>query len=191
MTVSLKLFYRWGKLPMLKFYIGVGRVGYIMPQDILDYNRDRKGNYYCIVCGAPLRPIHWARRYYCSNDCERKMNSHIASFGSWQSFRKQVKERDGNKCAVCKCDLSASNYVCDHIIPLFRGGRDWWEDPLMTNFQTLCMDCNRKKTALDLAVPKKPLDVALHNRFVVNIGGVIWEPVDYRLDRFLEVKVDV
>lgn len=72
-------------------------------------------------------------------------------FYTWGGFRERVHKRDHYQCVVChKVVFNSSEYVCDHIVPLCKDGKDWYEDPEMSNFQTLCLDCNRKKTKADM-----------------------------------------
>jgi hypothetical protein len=77
-----------------------------------------------------------------------------SSFGkdSWSAFRKRVFKRDNYICQLCGKDAKKeglSRWVCDHIIPLCVGGREWWQDPSMSNFQTLCPFCNYEKSIRD------------------------------------------
>ena len=86
------------------------------------------------------------------------------NFRTWGYFRLLVLQRGNFQCTKCRKKLRVPTeypdlyeylpFVCDHIIPLFKGGKDWYEDPEMINFQTLCEDCNREKTKLDKCVPK-------------------------------------
>jgi len=56
-----------------------------------------------------------------------------------ESLRNAVFERDENKCVRCGTVL---NLTVDHIKPFSKGGKTEEE-----NLQTLCMSCNRKKSA--------------------------------------------
>ena len=84
------------------------------------------------------------------------------NFKTWMDFRWYVLDRDNGKCKHCGKTITTKNekglwlssnadFVCDHIIPLCKDGKDWWEDPGMLNFQTLCVDCNKLKTKNDMA----------------------------------------
>lgn len=109
------------------------------------------------------------------------------TFDTWQFFREKVYDCDKGICQ--KCGKPAESYVCDHIIPLFKGGRDWWEDPEMSNFQTLCVVCNKKKTKIDVAKPKV-IKQKLGLK-VVQYAGFVFEEPDknvQRLDNFLSVN---
>lgn len=61
----------------------------------------------------------------------------------WNALRPKVApivfSRDEHKCRYCG---STKNLEVDHIIPLARGGTSD-----MSNLQTLCADCNRRKWA--------------------------------------------
>lgn len=86
------------------------------------------------------------------------------NFHTWGEFRWTVFVRDNGICQRCGKILATKDnegrwpyqpeYVCDHIVPLFKGGKDWHEDPEMKNFQTLCVDCNKIKTKNDVSKPK-------------------------------------
>lgn len=58
----------------------------------------------------------------------------------WEKRRKQVFERDGFKCVVCR---SPFNLSIDHIKNRSQGGT---HD--MSNLQTLCSLCHEEKTGL-------------------------------------------
>lgn len=85
------------------------------------------------------------------------------NFHTWGEFRLKVLIRDNGICQKCGKVVASKDesgrwpyqpkFVCDHILPLFKGGKDWHEDPEMTNFQTLCVDCNKIKTRHDVAKP--------------------------------------
>ena len=49
--------------------------------------------------------------------------------------------KQGGKCNICNCDISAS-YCIDHIIPFKYVG-----DQLDNNYQLLCNNCNQAKKA--------------------------------------------
>jgi 5-methylcytosine-specific restriction endonuclease McrA len=180
---SLALFYKFGRLPLE--FVGNSRVLAIRVQDLWDWNVDEAGNCYCMnpECGVPLRltpnPL---LKTFCSEKCEKRFKTIFGSrWHTWGEYRYWVLLRDDKKCVRCSVDLkNRSDYVCDHIIPLFKGGKDWWEDPEMTNFQTLCSKCNREKTASDLAKPKKAKEKAK----IVSLAMVFEKPIDYQLDKF-------
>ncbi|MDZ7969242.1 MAG: HNH endonuclease [Nostoc sp. DedSLP03] len=51
-----------------------------------------------------------------------------------------VFERDKYQCQSCHCIFSKTELNVDHIIPLALGGSND-----LSNLQTLCRDCNKKK----------------------------------------------
>lgn len=53
------------------------------------------------------------------------------------SVKKEIRERDGNKCVSCS---STKNIEFDHIIPVSKGGSSEFD-----NIQLLCRSCNRAK----------------------------------------------
>jgi len=57
----------------------------------------------------------------------------------WSPIREQVFDRDGRACLNCG---SPVDLECDHIIPISRGGTNFFD-----NLMTLCRDCNRSKGA--------------------------------------------
>lgn len=66
-----------------------------------------------------------------------------------------ILERQGEKCANCRCKLfksGAKKYHVDHVMPLVLGGSNRAD-----NLQILCPGCNTKKGGLD------PLDWAKKN----------------------------
>ena len=83
------------------------------------------------------------------------------NFHTWGGFRCKVFDRDNGICQKCGKVLAkltekgywdcSPEFICDHIVPLFKGGVDWHEDPGMLNFQTLCVDCNKVKTKNDVS----------------------------------------
>jgi hypothetical protein len=117
-------------------------------------------------------------------------------FKTWGSFRLDVFIRDNGICQRCHKVIAQKDeqsywpyqppFVCDHIIPLFKGGKDWWEDPEMTNFQTLCEECNKIKTKHDVSKPKViKQKLALKT---IQYAGFVFEqiePINHSLDKFI------
>ena len=188
--VSLKIFYNYGRLP-LKIFCGT-RVTWTM------LNHDRtwvkiEDGYHCKVCGEKLEGT---RKLFCSNKCEYFFESNYRQVKTWEDFRWQVLNKDNGVCQKCGIVIAtrnsterfenASDFICDHIIPLCKGGRDWWEDVLMTNFQSLCLKCNKLKTAHDMAKPK--VMKARYNLQKIQYLGWVFEKnvaVDHPLEKFL------
>jgi hypothetical protein len=117
-------------------------------------------------------------------------------FKTWGSFRLDVFVRDNGTCKMCGKVIAEKDehgyypyqppFVCDHIIPLFKDGKDWWEDPEMTNFQTLCEECNKIKTKHDVSKPKV-IKQKLGLKTIQYAGFVFEqrEPVNHSLDQFI------
>ncbi|MGB6294665.1 MAG: HNH endonuclease [Rivularia sp. (in: cyanobacteria)] len=57
------------------------------------------------------------------------------------AVRKYVFERNKYQCQSCGKQYGETSLTIDHIIPLARGGSND-----ISNLQTLCFTCNRKKT---------------------------------------------
>jgi|HubBroStandDraft_5_1064220.scaffolds.fasta_scaffold35589_6 5-methylcytosine-specific restriction endonuclease McrA len=64
-------------------------------------------------------------------------------------LRKVVWLRDRGICARCGKQCGRDGWIADHVVPLYRGG-----DGSLPNVQTLCVPCNKTKTAEDAALPK-------------------------------------
>jgi 5-methylcytosine-specific restriction endonuclease McrA len=175
--VSLSLFYRNGRLPIEKFYFGGMRVVEVRPLGLLEpWIID--GEYHCLVCGEVWHDRR--RKYFCSDEC-RDLFSKQWHVDYWSWYRERVWNRDNGKCCHCGREVkSSSDFVCDHIVPLFKGGKDWFEDGKMQNFQTLCLECNGKKTGMDFLVPKKAKEKAR----LVSLGFIFEIPKDQKLETF-------
>jgi 5-methylcytosine-specific restriction protein A len=126
------------------------------PRMLIDYDvdahkpkQDSNGNYLCLNCGRSLT-FDGRRVKYCCTSCEiQYAKAHPVIL--WVEFRLKVFERDGWICKKCGKPVSESPYwnkgtekaECDHIIPLFKGGKEFD----MENLQTLCSRCHNKKSA--------------------------------------------
>jgi hypothetical protein len=122
------------------------------------------------------------------------------NFKTWGDFRWRVFLRDNGTCKKCGKILATQDengrwpyqpeYVCDHVVPLFKGGKDWHEDPEMSNFQTLCVDCNKIKTRYDVAKPK-----VIKQRLglkTMQYAGFVFEqtiPENHTLMQFISEKI--
>lgn len=110
------------------------------------------------------------------------------TFRTWDYYRWCVLDRDNGTCKRCGKVITTKDssgrwqqktFVCDHILPLYKGGRDWWEDSEMKNFQTLCEECNKIKTAKDMEAfwkrkKENPFNVSLNVPWLtkVNFGAL-------------------
>jgi 5-methylcytosine-specific restriction endonuclease McrA len=54
--------------------------------------------------------------------------------------RQNIFKRDGHQCQYC--GGRPKELTVDHVLPLSRGGRDWWD-----NVVAACTRCNHKKAA--------------------------------------------
>jgi 5-methylcytosine-specific restriction endonuclease McrA len=127
---------------------------------------------YCYWCNKPLTgkakkycPIEGKEKPYSVDgyplysDCLLDFNNY------WYSRPAYIRAtfiRDNFTCLQCGFHQmredkpwlpDMSNLECDHIIPLARGG-----ETEMSNLQTLCRDCNRKK---GISLPTDPRQGAL------------------------------
>lgn len=181
----LSLLYREGRLPSAFIWSG-GRQVIIYLEGLTEPIIDDEGYYHCLSCGRNLREVHWLRKRFCGIDCEVMFQRQHRNRGegSWRAFRNRVFQRDNKECVKCGKSLNRrTDFVCDHIYPLFKGGRDWWEDPEMTNFQTLCPECNAEKTGVDFTIPKTLKEKAR----IVSIARIFDIPENHQLDKFLAI----
>lgn len=155
--VSLRLLYNYGRLPVVRYWSGERRLSMIYLDHNNEYNRGSDG-LHCKYCGAKLKGYN--KKFCGGTNCEKEYNRLFVQFDCWAWFRARVFKRDNGCCQKCGKTIGepdsgyyVGGYVCDHIIPLFKGGKDWWEDLEMVNFQTLCDDCNKIKTKHDVAKP--------------------------------------
>lgn len=113
----------------------------------------------CPNCGKPKSK--WNRRLEwrcCSTECTKEFWVKHDKSWSWVQFRLEVFKRDNYTCVNCgKRDSFMSKFdgkvypqsnelIADHIKPIARGGEMWD----MSNLQTLCIGCNKIKTAKDM-----------------------------------------
>jgi len=60
--------------------------------------------------------------------------------------RKEVYERDGGVCGYCRTPIEWSDYHCDHVEPVSKGGSS-----AIDNLRASCRPCNLSKAAKPLA----------------------------------------
>jgi 5-methylcytosine-specific restriction protein A len=58
----------------------------------------------------------------------------------WRELRRQIRERDRNKCWACGIDAPAGQL--DHLVPVCDGGTDH-----TSNLAWICVPCHRSKSA--------------------------------------------
>jgi hypothetical protein len=181
MDVSLQLFYNYGRLPWNHGAIAFGgRLMWHQLQHDKKWVHDKNG-YYCKFCGAHIENKR-LRKFCPTTNCESEYWRLFIQYDCWAYFREKVFLRDKKTCQQCNRNLEHSNFICDHIFPLFKGGKDWWQDPEMTNFQTLCEECNKIKTTNDLFKPKKAKEKAFQ---YISLAYIFDKPVNHQLDKFL------
>lgn len=110
----------------------------------------------CPICG--LHKDKWTRRKdwrCCSTKCTSKFSD--LTF-IWQIFRLEIFIRDKHTCVKCgekpmitscydpKSIPNDAALIGDHIIPIALGGEEFELD----NVQTLCIPCDKIKTAKDM-----------------------------------------
>lgn len=102
----------------------------------------------CPNCGK--HKSLWKRRTdwtCCSKECSDEFYKSNFAVLDWREIRLKVFKRDNYTCAVCgKRDTNTSALIGDHIHPISCGGDEFDLD----NIQTLCWDCNKKKTKSDM-----------------------------------------
>ena len=54
--------------------------------------------------------------------------------------RRNIYERDGNRCQYCGKKFDTKELNLDHVVPLARGGKTTWENVVCS-----CMACNTRK----------------------------------------------
>ena len=113
--------------------------------------QDRIAGDCCPACGTPR--ILWKRkRGYrcCSKQCTDRFWKEQVLAQGWPDLRMKAIIRDRYTCVKCSLkakDSSGSGLIADHIIPIALGGPEWD----LANIQTLCISCNKLKTADDAA----------------------------------------
>lgn len=129
------------------------RVGYIR----LGQFKPRVDNegIHCLNCDAVLTG---RRRRYCSDKCTHEFwTKH-----NWGLLRQKMIIHSKFTCAKCGYHIEVekdpsgrfeskywdvvSEFIVDHIVPIFEGGEEFDE----ANLQVLCKECNKKKTKSDM-----------------------------------------
>lgn len=88
-------------------------------------------------------------------------------FGESGMTRRQIFERDGFVCWICRREFAMASLEVDHVIAKSRGGTD---DP--SNLRTCCRSCNRRKGTNEAVIatdkpaqvevcPESPVDVTV------------------------------
>jgi 5-methylcytosine-specific restriction endonuclease McrA len=109
--------------------------------------KQRIKNHECPNCG--LHKTQWKRRTdyrCCSKKCSEEFYRDHDAILDWKEIRRKAFKRDNYTCVKCGKKDCASALIGDHIIPIACGGDEFDLD----NVQTLCWDCNKKKTRSDM-----------------------------------------
>ncbi len=91
----------------------------------------------------------------------------------------QIREKQKDKCAMCKSPLEKNRFHLDHITPLSKGGKDE-----VSNYQILCFNCHSKKTSKEQGVNMKyriPEIIGTCNQCGKVIEGYTQKQVDYMM----------
>jgi len=112
---------------------------------------ERIKNKQCPVCGKPKSEFEKGKHKYCSPECQNKFMEECCEWRDWPHIRLKIWRRDEGTCKVCNKKSGSSyfpdkGWVIDHIIPIASGGGEFD----LNNLQTLCPNCNKRKTARDL-----------------------------------------
>jgi 5-methylcytosine-specific restriction endonuclease McrA len=109
--------------------------------------QDRINNNCCPMCGCSKDEWKKGRQRQwrcCSVKCSIEHDNVATHY--WPRTREQIIDRDGKKCV--KCGKTNCSFVVDHITPIAVGGSEWDKN----NMQTLCLTCNKQKTAKDMKI---------------------------------------
>tara|TARA_R110002020_G_scaffold55264_1_gene153423 strand:- start:14811 stop:15251 length:441 start_codon:yes stop_codon:yes gene_type:complete len=75
---------------------------------------------------------------------KRSEESGVLFMIDMSELREMFYDTYGEGCKYCKRKMVYRNMVCDHIIPLAKGG-----DSVKENLQLICKSCNTRKGPLD------------------------------------------
>lgn len=113
---------------------------------IKDFAQKREDNGQCPYCGKLKSEWKRTTTYRCcSVECTQGYWDKLVIYRDWADLRKKAFQRDNHTCVKCNKETSDCNLVGDHIKPIALGGDEWDID----NIQTLCIECNKIKTAKD------------------------------------------
>lgn len=125
--------------------------------------KDSQGRLLCLVptCNELREKYKTSNRT--RNYCKRHTFRDIWEFTNWSVLRIKALKRDNYACVKCGRKKDTSELIGDHIIPIALGGDEWD----LNNIQTLCIKCNKIKTAQDakdIAKQRRKEKVILKNR---------------------------
>ena len=75
---------------------------------------------------------------------KRSEDSNVIFDITMDELRDMFYNSYGDECKYCDRKMTLRNMVCDHIIPLAKGG-----DSVIDNLQLICKSCNTRKGPLD------------------------------------------
>ena len=107
----------------------------------------------CLECGASFVPnkFSWHKKKYCSGDCARKVSQRAyykrngprsdkrLTSKSWKKLADKIRERDGNKCRICKTEEARL-----HVHHIYHRTAEEMNDDNPENLLTLCGSCHSK-----------------------------------------------
>ena len=96
--------------------------------------------------------------------------------------RKNIFERDGNRCQYCGKKFETKELNLDHVLPKSRGGLTAWK-----NIVCSCISCNARKGGrtlkeADMRLIKKPRKPCWHPFIIVSFPKVNHESWEHFLD---------
>ena len=104
------------------------------------FPKPRKGKCRC-GCRKKVKP---PRRLWATYECNWRAYEYYSLIrGYSKAIRRFVYERDKGICKHCDLKCAPRNWEADHIIEVVNGGGGCD----LSNFQTLCRKCHKKKTA--------------------------------------------
>ena len=101
--------------------------------DEMDAIRKENGTIHIV----PVKNVLYERGFSYKPTIVREPEIIPYRMGIREELRNEIYDRDGRKCLFCG---STENLSIDHIHPFSKGGKTE-----LSNLQTLCMTCNRKK----------------------------------------------
>jgi 5-methylcytosine-specific restriction endonuclease McrA len=75
---------------------------------------------------------------------KRSEDSNVIFMIEMDDLREMFYVNYGDGCKYCKRKMTLRNMVCDHIVPLSKGG-----DSIIDNLQLICKSCNTRKGPLE------------------------------------------
>lgn len=108
----------------------------------------------CVVCGTPTIGSHRCAAHPETEVDRRRRFPYRAKYAEAEYTRNRTRaiERAAGRCenALCRKEIGPHSLVCDHILPLSRGGNND-----LDNLQTMCHACHNTKTRADRAARRE------------------------------------